>query len=412
MKSELFDIPFDHFQRYAVAARLVEGLGLGARTVLEVGANRQRLLGEFLPEHTIVFSDLEDQDNQDGRFVRADATALPFGDGSFDSSVSLDVLEHIPRELRATAAVEMARVSRRLVVIGCPLERPWVHEAELQANRHWQDFKGSNYPWLEEHKEFGLVEPEVIEDALTGAGWKVLRFGHGESRLWSSLMGSHFLKEEVQELAPLVSAADRLYNCTVFAGDRSDRAYREFFVAVRDEAELHAVSASVPMTGESEPASTRLLESLATTLRNVVGRTRHAESSWAETAQGVRDLETRLSAADRERELWETKCHGAQRLETELRRQLESASERESGLSRQLQLESKHVAALLEQSKQLEDEQRDLEQTAKQERDAAAQKYVELLATVRRRWRITLVTTGLLIAMNAAVLAALLLGNR
>lgn len=426
MKSELFDVPFDHFQRYAAVAHLVEALGPGGSAVLEIGANRQRLLGEFLPGHDMLFSDLEEQDNPDGRFVRADATALPFADDSFDCSVSLDVFEHIPSELRAKAASEMARVSRRLIVICCPLDRPWVHQAEHEANRHWEDFKGSSYPWLEEHKEFGLVEPEVIEHELIGAGWKVLRFGHGESRLWSSLMGSHFLKEEVPELAPLVSAADRLYNRTVFAGDRSNRAYREFFVAVRDEVDHQAVAASVPLTGESDPASASLLESLATTLRKVVGRTRHAEKSWAETARCARELEARVSAADREREIWETKCQGAYRLETELRRQLESAYDRESGLSRQLQVASdresgisrqlhdasERVTELLEQRKQLENEQRELRQSVNQEREAAAQKYAELLTTVRRRWRITLATTGLLIAINAAVLAALLLGNR
>jgi SAM-dependent methyltransferase len=43
-------------------------------------------------------------------FVAGDATALPFGDGSFDAVTLLDVLEHIPDD--AAAAAEALRVVR------------------------------------------------------------------------------------------------------------------------------------------------------------------------------------------------------------------------------------------------------------------------------------------------------------
>lgn len=407
MKPELFDIPFDHYQRYAAAARLVEALGSGAASVLEVGANRQRLLGEFLPGHDMVFSDLEDQDNHDGRFVQADASALPFADGAFDSAVSLDVFEHIPVELRAKAAAEMARVSRRMVVIACPLDRPWVHTAERDANQHWRDFVGGDYPWLEEHKDYGLVDPEVVERALAGAGWTVLRFGHADARLWASLMGAHFLKEALPELGPLVTAADQLYNHSVFAGDRSDQAYREFFVAVRNKRDLDAVSTSMPLSGVSDPASKRLLESLSATLHNVVGRVRHAESEWSATAQLVRDANEKASWAERQHELVEVRYQAAVQLEAELRRQLElavgreaGASEREVDLRNQLQVAKGEFMVVMN------------------EREVVSQRYADLLeehrglmATVRRRWRITLVALGLTFLANVAALAVLLLGQ-
>ena len=49
--------------------------------------------------------------------VRADALALPFADASFDLVLSIRFLFHVPRELRPKALRELARVSRRFVVV-------------------------------------------------------------------------------------------------------------------------------------------------------------------------------------------------------------------------------------------------------------------------------------------------------
>lgn len=55
-------------------------------------------------------------------FVRGDARALPFADGSFDTVTALHVLEHLEPPSASRALHEMCRVARRRVVVAVPLE--------------------------------------------------------------------------------------------------------------------------------------------------------------------------------------------------------------------------------------------------------------------------------------------------
>jgi SAM-dependent methyltransferase len=51
------------------------------------------------------------------RYVRADALRLPFADGAFDYAVTSMFLHHLDNEAAAAAVREMARVSRRGIVV-------------------------------------------------------------------------------------------------------------------------------------------------------------------------------------------------------------------------------------------------------------------------------------------------------
>jgi len=311
MTPTLLEIPFDHYQRYGAATHLLQALDLPAPRVLEVGANRQRLLGQFLPQATFLYTDLHAEGDEKD-FVVADATALPFPEQGFDAVVSLDVLEHIPAPLRAKAAAEMARVASRAVIVGFPPDQPWVREAEVDANGRWHELFGEDYVWLQEHKEFGLVDTAEIVAAFEGAGMTVLRFGQGNATLWSSLMGAHFIKVKFPELEPLVSAADRLYNSRVFAGDHSDQPYREYCVAVRLPSDAARLQANPPFRADLDAEATALLSGLAGGLRELATRTANSEKEWESTARLLDAYIADLAVAKRE---WGATAAYAQRLQ-------------------------------------------------------------------------------------------------
>jgi SAM-dependent methyltransferase len=86
-------------------------------TVVDVGCGESGLAA-FRPDLPITGVDRADRPGYPGRrFVRADATALPFADGEFDVAYSNSVIEHVvdPAE-RARFAAEIRRVGRRYFV--------------------------------------------------------------------------------------------------------------------------------------------------------------------------------------------------------------------------------------------------------------------------------------------------------
>ncbi|WP_306433079.1 wsae [Stenotrophomonas rhizophila] len=310
----------------------------------------------------------------------------------------------------------MARVAGRAVIVGFPPQRPWVEQAEEEANGRWHELFGEDYVWLQEHKEFGLVETSEVVQTFEAAGMEVLRFGQGNASLWASLMGAHFIKVKFPELEPLVEAADRLYNSRVFAGDHSDEPYREYYVAVRRDADAARLRADPPFQARSDAEATALLNGLASGLRALALRAHNAECEWESTARMLDAYIADLAVAKREwgataeyvHQLQAAKDQGdvdwqardaasqvvLQRAQEELRELGEVVAKRESELAQadeRLQREREQQAQV----------RRDLER--KLEDDAVA------YARSRRRWALLMLalTIGGLLAGYLAAQATL-----
>jgi SAM-dependent methyltransferase len=144
----------DTRERHLVAARLLAG----AATVLDVGGAHGSLAA-VLPQARVTTLNLEPPAD-----VVGDALALPFPDDTFDAATSLDVLEHLAPDDRATHLRELARVARRLVVVGCPVGGA-VHERAERSLR--ARFPGHRF--LEEHARWGLPSEEELRALAPGA---------------------------------------------------------------------------------------------------------------------------------------------------------------------------------------------------------------------------------------------------
>lgn len=129
--------------------------------VLDVGSGRHGL-ATYWRGATIVHADL---DVVPGRAaaVAASVLSLPFADRSIDAVVALDLLEHLPPDLRPLAVDELARVASGTVLVACPVG-PAARAAD-ERHRERLERRGQPLPaWLTEHLSFppvGVGEPRA-----------------------------------------------------------------------------------------------------------------------------------------------------------------------------------------------------------------------------------------------------------
>jgi hypothetical protein len=107
---------------------------------------------------------------EDGlRRVQGDVTRLPFADGEFDVVVALDLLEHLPSDLRPLALAELARVARSRLIAGCPCGGGAL-AADRSLARYYAIQPRATPPWLVEHLENGFPDAGVLADSLAPFG--------------------------------------------------------------------------------------------------------------------------------------------------------------------------------------------------------------------------------------------------
>jgi SAM-dependent methyltransferase len=109
---------------------------------------------------------------RDQRFTTmvGDARALPVPDGSFDYVISGLVLNFVPPDEQATAAMELVRAARAGATVAVYV---WDYSGEMQCMRYFWDAAGALDPLARNRDEaarFSLCRPEALNDLFRGAG--------------------------------------------------------------------------------------------------------------------------------------------------------------------------------------------------------------------------------------------------
>ncbi len=87
--------------------------------------------------------------------VCARGQALPFKGQSFEDTVCMDTLEHIPVPERDRFVNELLRVTQRRVYLGCPMGKTAELE-DLALNEAYRRKRGQTFEFLDQHIEYGL----------------------------------------------------------------------------------------------------------------------------------------------------------------------------------------------------------------------------------------------------------------
>jgi len=133
--------------------------------ILEVGSGSNGI-GDYI-QFEFVGCDIkfEGKINPNLLPVIGSAELLPFRDNIFDAVVSSDMLEHIENKKRAKVIDELVRISKDLIIIGCPCGKK--SESCEQKIALWYQLTRRKYPdWLSEHLENGLPSESEIRSIL------------------------------------------------------------------------------------------------------------------------------------------------------------------------------------------------------------------------------------------------------
>jgi len=299
VSTNLFQLPFDQYQRYRLVADLLTASGHPPDTVVEVGGGVESMLPAFLGGTRVVIADVETTTSSANvSYVYADARGrLPFRDGAFDAAVTIDMLEHIARETRTIAVRELRRIATGRIVIACPVASPEAITAELAVDACYRAVFGSGHRWLAEHIVHGLPGAREIEDVLTSLGGAWCRYDNGYLPEWQVLMLLHLLFDEMPGGAlgvPAIRAVDALYNERLYPYSNRGPAYRAVWVHVPRGEELPSLTIA---SGDAAPAADRAAFDAA--LRAAVALLPDRERLLADVERLQRDLAAVVD--DRER---------------------------------------------------------------------------------------------------------------
>jgi len=225
---------FDQYQNLMQIARCVREMARQCQVarprVLEL-SRRATGLEDYLAEAEIV----RYATHKDGRSDLTLPVALPFADDAFDTCIVTDVYEHIPAEQRPGLLREMTRVTRNLVLLGCPIRSELVTRFDrVVFDFIWGKY-GERFEPLSQHVEFGL---EPLEQVLASFA------AHGADRAvalpcnyvyrWIHQILVYFDLQHRHPRHDLYEPLNRIYNQRLSQYDYREPCYRYLITVALD----------------------------------------------------------------------------------------------------------------------------------------------------------------------------------
>lgn len=295
-QDDLRAIDFDRTSRHRLLAEVVEDVLPIGSTILDIGGS-EGLTKRFLPDFEVVTLDIRPAGGVD---VLASATQLPFADEAFDAVSGLDLLEHVPGDVRGLVVCEATRVAKELVVFGGPWKSPGLTEVEAEVQEFFVGLFDVENEWLQEHSEMGLPDLEGCEAALQKRGFTTSAFGSNPLRLWSALQKANFVATRSGSADFHGALNRRLFN-ELADGDLIPPSYRQFLVGTRSR-RTPAISGRAPGHPSALEPWLRILDLhlaglVNDAMKRLSGYNEELERGWRETAHHVAELEEKHRAA-------------------------------------------------------------------------------------------------------------------
>ena len=230
IRKDLFELPFDQFQRYKTVHDFVDFVrpdtGRPLR-VLDVGGYPGLIL-DFLPDDDVTVVDVLAGDIPN--YVQASGAKLPFDDGAFDLVCSCDTLEHVAETERPSFIAELSRVSNDFILLTAPFADERTHLAEeILFSYVWKVLR-VEFTTLKEHLDNGLPDYDQTLVWLKDVGVAASGFHSGYLYNWLPMMvAKHHLMAH-PDTADLHRRVDLFYNLNFSADDHRAPSYRRVVI--------------------------------------------------------------------------------------------------------------------------------------------------------------------------------------
>jgi glycosyltransferase involved in cell wall biosynthesis/SAM-dependent methyltransferase len=147
--------------RYLPIVAKIAARGFHNASVLEVGSGSKGI-GPFIGRRFVgVDASLVSPFSPHLVPVLAHGDCLPFCDRSFDVTINIDMLEHVPVQRRQGVIGELLRVSRRGAFLAVPCDS-LAEQQDRELDARYLAHFGTRYPFLVEHVNNGLPTREGV----------------------------------------------------------------------------------------------------------------------------------------------------------------------------------------------------------------------------------------------------------
>lgn len=238
-------LPFDMYERYALAAAALRVVAPDATELLDVGgtmggdAGHLAWTGDFFPHANVRVVDARAADYPE--HVALDPQGpLPLADGAFPVVLALDVFEHVPAAARDAWLDELWRVSGRFLLLGNPFATAGVADADRYLFELIRTRYGYEHGFLAEHLRHGHPDLDATIERFRARGASVATLPSGYLPAWVLLQTLNaWLSHPEQDDAYV--HANRLANRLVGLAGTAEPAYRHLLVIDRTGAD-HAAA--------------------------------------------------------------------------------------------------------------------------------------------------------------------------
>jgi len=226
-------IIFDQFSRYKACADILTKVDNDKNcSVLDVGSGSECLLGRFLPDAKISYLDPLIQNPNGIDRIAGDITSPLLEGRSFNVVTAVDVLEHVRPDYRHAFLNKLSSLAENALILAFPSSDTTDAEVTDRAvDMSYRDAYGSEYPWLREHRIYGLPSLEETKKYLENSGWSCMTTGHGHAPWLQELLGFIICAWDVPFLRKHVYQISEQFNQELCKYDFVPPFYRSFIIA-------------------------------------------------------------------------------------------------------------------------------------------------------------------------------------